>query len=243
MERRQAEAALRESEEKFTGLFSAMVEGVALHKIVYDSSGVPIDYIVLDINPAYESTIGLKRESIVGKRASELYGTYAAPYLELYSKVASSGKPESFETYFPPLNKHFAISVFSPTEGQFATVFQDVTLRKLEEEEKRSLEERLNRAEKMEALGKLAGGVAHDLNNVLGIVVGYAELAIDGVDKSIPLRRHLENIMSGGMKAAAIVDDLLTLARRGVSGSEVLKVTGVGEAVFLSSRCKDQNGY
>ena len=55
---------------------------------------------------------------------------------------------------------------------------RDVTERKRAEEEKRSLEERLQRAEKMEALGTLAGGVAHDLNNVLGIVVGYAELLL-----------------------------------------------------------------
>ena len=94
----------------------------------------------------------------------------------------------------------------------------DITDRKQAEEEKRSLEERLHRAEKMEALGTLAGGVAHDLNNVLGIVVGYAELLLMSVDESSPIRPRLVNIMKGGERAAAIVQDLLTLARRGVSG-------------------------
>ena len=65
------------------------------------------------------------------------------------------------------------------TKNAALTFVRDITERKRAEEEKRSLEERLNRAEKMEALGTLAGGVAHDLNNVLGVVVGYAELLLD----------------------------------------------------------------
>jgi signal transduction histidine kinase len=95
------------------------------------------------------------------------------------------------------------------------------------EEEKQLLEERLQHAEKMEALGLLAGGVAHDLNNVLGVVVGFAELALRGVDKSSSLRRDLENVMRGGLKAAAIVDDLLTLARRGVPGRSILNLNQI----------------
>jgi len=104
---------------------------------------------------------------------------------------------------------------------------RDITERKQAEEEKQSLEERLQRSEKMEALGTLAGGVAHDLNNVLGIVVGYAEMTLDEIDKSSPLRPGLVNIMNAGMKAAAIVDDLLTLARRGVSGRSILNLNKI----------------
>jgi len=103
----------------------------------------------------------------------------------------------------------------------------DITERKQAEEEKRSLEERLNRSEKMEALGTLAGGVAHDLNNVLGVVVGYSEMLLDDVDKTSPLRRGLETIMNGGQRAAAIVDDLLTLARRGVPGRTILNLNKI----------------
>ena len=70
----------------------------------------------------------------------------------------------------------------------------------------------------------LAGGVAHDLNNVLGIVVGYAELVLDAIDEKSPLRKDLKTIFDGGQKAAAIVEDLLTLARRGVVGKQVLNL-------------------
>ena len=105
--------------------------------------------------------------------------------------------------------------------------FRDITQRKKTEAEKRDLEERLNRAEKMEALGLLAGGVAHDLNNVLGIVVGYAEMLLMGADKSSPMRSKLVNIMEGAQKAAAIIQDMLTLARRGVPGRNILNLNGI----------------
>ena len=100
----------------------------------------------------------------------------------------------------------------------------DITAQKQAEEEKLYLEERLTRSEKMESLGLLAGGVAHDLNNVLGIVVGYSEMVLDAIDEKSPLRKDLTTIFDGGQRAAAIVDDLLTLARRGVVGKKVLNL-------------------
>ncbi|MDQ5986141.1 MAG: Sensor kinase CckA [Syntrophus sp. SKADARSKE-3] len=100
----------------------------------------------------------------------------------------------------------------------------DITDLKQAEEEKRSLQSRLQRAEKMEALGTLAGGVAHDLNNVLGIVVGYSEMILDEIDEANPLRADVMKIMEGGHRSAAIVQDLLTLARRGVQTRKVFSL-------------------
>ncbi len=104
---------------------------------------------------------------------------------------------------------------------------QDITDRKKAEEEKQLLMERLQRSEKMEALGLLAGGVAHDLNNVLGSIVGFAELTLMDVDKKNPIRPNLENIMNSGLRAADIVQDLLTMARRGVSGRKVINLNRI----------------
>jgi two-component system cell cycle sensor histidine kinase/response regulator CckA len=120
-------------------------------------------------------------------------------------------------------------SLYVDLQGQhkFMGTGRDITDHKRAEEENRNLQERLQRSEKMEALGTLAGGVAHDLNNVLGVIVGYSEMTLDRVDKSSPLRHGLENIMNGGLKAAAIVEDLLTLARRGVQGRSILNLNGI----------------
>lgn len=96
--------------------------------------------------------------------------------------------------------------------------------RKWAEEEKISLAARLHRAEKLEALGQLAGGVAHDLNNVLGVLSGYSELLMEGLPEENLLRKYAENILTSSEKGAAIVQDLLTLARRGVVTSDVVNV-------------------
>ena len=128
--RKQAEEALQASEKKFRSMYAAMIEGVALHELVCDAAGKPIDYVLLDVNPAFESILGLARKAVLGHRASEVYGTGVAPYLETYAAVAITGRPVSFETAYEPLKKAFAISVFSPAKGCFATVFEDITAHK-----------------------------------------------------------------------------------------------------------------
>ncbi len=105
-----------------------------------------------------------------------------------------------------------------------AGTLNDITERKHAAEERQRLEERLKRSANMETLGTLAGGVAHDLNNVVGVIVGYTELLLNELDVSNPLRSRLAKILNGSEKAAAIVQDLLTLARRGVSGGKVLNL-------------------
>ncbi len=92
------------------------------------------------------------------------------------------------------------------------------------EQARRALEERLSRSQKMEALGLLAGGVAHDLNNVLSGIVSFPELILLDMAADHDLRPIMETIHKSGQKAAAIVQDLLTLARRGVTHTDVLNL-------------------
>jgi CheY-like chemotaxis protein len=106
-------------------------------------------------------------------------------------------------------------------------ILSDISDRKQEEEEKRKLEVQLQRAEKMEAIGTLAGGVAHDLNNMLSAIVAYPELLLMQIPEDSPLRKPILRIQDSGNKAAATVQDLLTLARRGVGIKEVVNLKDI----------------
>jgi signal transduction histidine kinase len=100
----------------------------------------------------------------------------------------------------------------------------EIVDRKRAEKDQRRLEVQLRKSQKMEAIGTLAGGVAHDLNNILSGIVSYPELLLMDIPKKSPLRQPLLTIQESGQKAAAIVQDLLTLARRGVSITEVMNL-------------------
>ncbi|MGZ7108508.1 MAG: PAS domain S-box protein, partial [Methanobacterium sp.] len=131
-----------ESEAKFESLYSSIAEGVAIQNVIYDSSKKPLDYIITDINPAFENILKLKKDEVVGKKASIIYGTGKAPYLDIYAGVAETGKSKHFETYFEPMDKHFQITVTSPGRGKFATFFEDITKRKKYEEDLKRSEKR-----------------------------------------------------------------------------------------------------
>ena len=108
------------------------------------------------------------------------------------------------------------------TDGFIGTqgIIHDIT-------EQKKLEEKLLQAQKMEAVGSLAAGVAHDLNNILSGLVAYPDLLLLELPADSPLRAKITVIQQSGQKAAAVVQDLLTLARRGVKTSEVINLNTV----------------
>lgn len=120
---------------------------------------------------------------------------------------------------------------------------RDISERKQIEAERQSLEERLRRSEKMEALGTLAGGVAHDLNNVLGVLVGYSELMLMEIPEGTPLRGCVTDILQSSERAAAIIQDLLTLARRNVAVAKVVSLNDTVSACMSSPEFERLKGY
>ncbi|MCP5048636.1 MAG: response regulator [bacterium] len=157
-------------------------------------------------------------------------------------KTAAADKTFAFfEFMFMPANKRpFPVEmtaralIKNNNTVSFQCVIRDVSERRGAEDEKNRLEEELIHFEKMEAIGRLAGGVAHDLNNVLSAVVGYPDLLLVQLPDDSLLRKPIVTIKRSGQKAAAIVEDLLTLARRGV---RIRKVLTLNEIItnYLSS--------
>ena len=177
-ERKRAEDAMRESEEKFRVLFTSMIEGSALHELVYDSYGNPVEYRIIDINPAFERILGLKRVEVIGKTSREAYAVDTPPYLDIYARVAATSEPEVFEVYFAPMKKYFAISVYSPKKGRFATIFDDITERKRAEEKIKISETRYRRLFESAKDGILIlnrdSGEIIDANPYIETLLGYA---------------------------------------------------------------------
>jgi len=130
---RQAQDALRESEERRRSLFENMLDGYAYCKMLFDH-GRPQDFVYVDVNPAFERLTGLK--DVVGQKVSHVIPGIqdSNPELfEIYGRVATTGKPEKFETYVPSLGIWFSVSVFSPVKEYFAAVFENITERKKSE--------------------------------------------------------------------------------------------------------------
>ena len=141
-ERRPADEALRESEFKYHALFKKMLEGCALHEIICNEKGVPIDYRFLDVNPAFEEITGFKADEIVGKTALKTMPDIDPFLIETYGKVAMTGEPVTFDFYNKIRDRHFVITAYQPEEGQFACVFENVTEQKQIEKSLRESEQK-----------------------------------------------------------------------------------------------------
>ncbi|MDJ0783222.1 MAG: ATP-binding protein [Desulfosarcinaceae bacterium] len=121
-----------------------------------------------------------------------------------------------------------------PNTDQIIVSIMDVTEMRRAEEEKIILKEKLARSERMESLGLLAGGVAHDLNNVLSGIVSYPDLILLDLPENSHLRKPIETIRNSGTKAAAIVQDLLTLSRRDVADKTIVNMNEVIQEYLVS---------
>ncbi len=183
------------------------------------------------VNKKFGELFGIQIDVAIGKTHYELFPKKSFEILDDDSEVIRKGKPILDRTVCIETadgqEKTILINKipYKDAQGRVIGIIgftQDLTQLKKAEEEKKALQKKIARAEKMEAIGALAGGVAHDLNNILAGIVSYPDLLLFQLPDDSPLRKPIATIQKTGEKAAAIVQDLLTLARRGVAATEVV---------------------
>jgi PAS domain S-box-containing protein len=206
--------AYRRTEQEYQALFREMFDGFALHEIICNKEGKPVDYRFLAINPSFERLTGLKAAETVGRTVLEVLPGIEPQWIENYGRVALTGEPALFDHFAADLQKHFEITAYRPAPGQFACIFADITERKQAEAERKSLEAQLRQAQKMESIGTLAGGIAHDFNNILGAILGYAEMAREDCPPDSMVARDIEQVIHAGNRARELVKQILAFSRQ-----------------------------
>jgi len=206
---------LRQIRSDYQMLFDQMLDGFALHEMVFDPAGSPIDYRFLAVNPAFERMTGLKAAEVIGQTVLTVMPETERKWIELYGDVVRTGEPKRFEEFSKVLGKHFEVLTFRPRAGQFACVIQDITSRK-------QLEIQLLQAQKMEAIGQLAGGVAHDFNNILAATMMHLSLLQRVPELTLSMKESLKELETETKRATGLTRQLLLFSRRQVLHTDTI---------------------
>ncbi|MFH2054771.1 MAG: PAS domain S-box protein [bacterium] len=226
IQRKKTELALRHSEERYRSVFAAIRDGL----LITDRRGN-----IKFANPALSAMLGLPAAELIGAQLRDFLpddccGDFAAV-------LGQNRMPEACRCELAYERSDGSIcelalsaSPFPDDTGQPAglvVILVDVTEERRAGRERRELRDKLATAQRMESLGVLAGGVAHDLNNILGPLVGYPQLILEHLPADSPAREQIATIQNSARRAADVVQDLLTMARRGRYEMEPLRLNEV----------------
>jgi PAS domain S-box-containing protein len=228
-ERKRFENALS-ANERFLRLMTEQLPGMVCY---WDS-----DLTCRFANREYRQWVGKDAEDIIGKGMNEILGPELAGQNEPHARAALAGEPQHFqrttvrggETWY-----HWAHYIPDTVDGNvrgFYVLISDLTELKRAEKEKAALEAQLQQAQKMESVGRLAGGVAHDFNNLLTVIMGLAQLGARELPPEHPARSRFEGIRQAADKSAALTSQLLGFARRQTIAPRVLDLNGAVEQML-----------
>ncbi len=230
------ESALRESESNYRTLFETMVQG----GISQNAEGK-----IIEVNPAAEKILGYPLAFLKGKNLIDPEWNYIRengehfPSIELPPHLAlRTGnqikditigliKENTVEPKWIIFN---STPLFKPGEMlpyQVFTTLEDITSRKIAQEEKEKLESQLNQSTKMESVGRLAGGVAHDFNNMLSVIIGYSEIIYYSLETNHPFRDNIIQIIEAGKKSRDLTRQLLAFARKQTLEMKIINLNEV----------------
>src|SRR5262245_41926591 len=253
-ERKRAEAALRESETKYHTLFDSMDEGYSIIQMLYDGDGKPVDWRILEVNPAFEKHIGVAGGK--GKTLRELGLAVEPRWIEIYGHVAETGESLRFEEHSETLRRTFDVYAFrigAPVERKVAVLFTNITERKraeeaLRESERRTQEHASELADLHRRKDEFLAMLSHELRNPLSPILNAAHILRLQKDEN-PLQPQARGVIERQVnQLSRLVNDLLEVSRV-ITGTirlrpERLDVRGVVEqAVESASPLIDQRGH
>ncbi|HNR93582.1 MAG TPA: transporter substrate-binding domain-containing protein [Kiritimatiellia bacterium] len=203
----------RESEETFRAVIESSPMGIYLYRLEDDSR-----LVLVGANPAADRIIGMDHSVYFGKTIEEVFPPLAKTEIpDRYRRAAQFGeswRSEQVDYDYGGIRGAFEVYAFQIAEGEAAVMFNEISERKQAEAERERLREQLAQAQKMESVGRLAGGVAHDFNNMLGLILGHVELAMDQLDPADPVCDELREIHNAAERSADLTRQLLAFARK-----------------------------
>jgi PAS domain S-box-containing protein len=223
-ERKNAESVIRESEAKYRSLFETMSEGVALHEIICDDRGEPVDYRYLEANRVFETLTGLDRKGIVGKQASEVMPGLDPSWIRTCGTVALTGTPMRFEKPFTLLERQYEVRAYSPAPRQFALLFNDITERTKAEGELAQRIAELRRSN--QDLEQFAYVASHDLQEPLRNVTLFSQLFLKKYGGTLTKegKEYLDFVIDGSSRMSRLIYDLLDYSRVTTRGEPFIPV-------------------
>jgi hypothetical protein len=204
--RMRAERALSESSRQISNILESITDGFfALDR----------DWRFTFLNGKAEQFFDRRRDELIGRNVLEELPELAGTAFETqFREAAAKSVPAEFTALFPARKIWAEVHAY-PSGSGLSVYFQDVTARK-------RLEEQFRQSQKLEALGRLAGGVAHDFNNLLTIIGGYGQMVFDGLEVRDPLRKDIEAVVEAANRACALTRQLLAFSRRQMVQPKVL---------------------
>ena len=217
-ERIHSEAALRES----TELFSLFMHHSPIYTFIKEVT--PHQSRVLQVSDNFVDMIGMKAKDMIGKTMDQLFPA------DFAAKISADDwhvvKNEKVLKLDEELNGRFYTSFKFPIKMGGKTLLAgytiDITERKQAEEAHVRLSDQLMQAQKMESVGRLAGGVAHDFNNMLGVIMGYTDMSLARLEAQHPLQKNLQEIRKAAERSANLTRQLLAFARKQTISPRVL---------------------